>query len=277
MINFLGCSFTWGQGLYFEEWHKNGISPDVMNKYINKSSWNHESLSYNDHLYRKEKHFPNLVSKHFDRDYSTQFFNGGSNYGILKYCDIIGGNFPTTDILVIQITSPTRKYGQDNKYLEFQGDPEGLHALNEANYEFEARSVYEKMTDSWHNSGLWSEGGDNIIPKNICRDLFTQIYLCDYKIGSYPNNRVNWIGLSWFPEAGFIIKEFFPENYIPIYYKNVEYLGFEHILSLDKLNLKNTIPGCGDEHFSSEGHIILSNSIIKKIEQDNLFKDINIK
>ena len=264
MINFLGCSFTWGQGLYFEEWHKNNISSDKINSYINRQDFDHESLSYNDHLIRKEKHFTNFFSKHFDRDYTTQFFNGGSNYRILQYCDIVGGQFPTTDIVVVQFTSPLRMDEKDKTYIKNQP----LDIISDAHNSFKDYNVYEKMISTLDK--------DDIITENVCKDLYTQIYLCNEKIDSYPN-RINWIGISWFPEAGFIVKEFFKKHYIPIYYKDTEYLGFEDILPLDNLSLKNYIQGCGDDHFSSEGHIVLSNSIIKKIEQDNLFKDINIK
>ena len=53
MIYFFGDSFTWGQGLYFEKWHEEGIKSDMMAKHM-PDKFPQECLSYDDNKIRKE-------------------------------------------------------------------------------------------------------------------------------------------------------------------------------------------------------------------------------
>jgi len=82
-----------------------------------------------------------------------------------------------------------------------------------------------------------------------------------------------WLGLSWYDEIGEILKEKYPDNFIPIVYKDKEYVSFEH---LDELEIHHQHPESGDRHFSDYGHSVIANSIIKKVEESPPTKIIKI-
>jgi len=84
-----------------------------------------------------------------------------------------------------------------------------------------------------------------------------------------------WVGFSWRPEVGNLLKFKWKNNYIPLYYNEVEYSNFEellkeneesHILTLDKKYQKQS-----DGHFSLEGHQLVANSIIRKLQKNNIY------
>src|SRR6056300_273539 len=119
MILFLGDSFTWGQGLYFEKWKSEGIDiSEWKEKYGEIHDYPHEHLDYESHKYRKEHHFPALVAKHFDKDYNVKWGNGGSNWDLIHQANMIPALSPQyrngLDLVVVQLTDWTRT---DNRLL----------------------------------------------------------------------------------------------------------------------------------------------------------------
>ena len=94
------------------------------------------------------------------------------------------------------------------------------------------------------------------------------------------NNRdkfPSWFGLSWQEDLGSVLKEYYPENFIPIHFEGNTYNSFEPITppgfneydSLDKPGLRicDTIPGVKDTHLNSKGCKVVAKSIIKKLKQ----------
>ena len=113
MILFLGDSFTWGQGLFLHKWHEDGSIS--KKEYKIPPKYNHELISYEDDEYRKQHHFPSLVSKHFGKSYCTIWGNGGSNKNIISILKNLDSQFysgvqQTIDLFVIQFTCPTRSF-----------------------------------------------------------------------------------------------------------------------------------------------------------------------
>jgi len=273
MIYFLGDSFTWGQGLYFEKWEKLGYG-NMINKH-SPDIFAHECLSYDDHKFRKEFHFPNLVAKHFDRDYVTDWHNGGTNYDLLKYIACLPAG-AIQDLVVVQFTSPLRMFKPliGNTFMgkvirtREDLDREELEIIDTTYKRLNVESIIKK-----------SDRNENI--KEVYKNSFEQIYLVNKFINKNMNGKT-WIGFSWWPETGEIIKNFFKENYVPLYYKGEEYNSFESLLNKDILSLKNKMAAtsnikCFDEHFSTDGHKVIADSIIKKINQDNLLENIRLK
>lgn len=213
MILFLGDSFTWGQGIYFEELLKDGSN---INLNINP-----ENISYKQDIYRKNFHFPALVSKHFNKSYSCIWGNGGSNYNIINILENLENQFysgiaNSIEYFVIQFTCPSRDHNS-KKILSFENQISKVDSIVKS---------YDKM----------------------------------------------WYGLSWRPEFGEIIQENYNNNLVPITYNNVTYNNFEDVLSNDKDNLTlNSKYGIDDFHFSKEGHDLIAKSIIRKIENNNIY------
>jgi lysophospholipase L1-like esterase len=242
MILFLGDSFTWGQGLYYEKWKNEGIN---VHHWLAKNGevfeFPHEHLDYESHQYRKENHFPSLVAKYYDKNYDVKWGNGGSNWDIIIQSNMIPIFSPQfrdgLDLVVIQLTDWTRT---DNE------------------------SVFRKnfYKDSIVDTNLL------LINKNwedeLIDDLFEEEALYQLKKIKEHLDYLDkkWIVLSWHEDMGNLIKEYFPDNYVPIYYENKEWSYFDLITR----NSKYTLREFSDSHFNSIGHQIIADSIIRKIE-----------
>ena len=244
MILFLGDSFTWGQGLYFEKWEADGKSVyDWKVEYGDLDINPHENLDYNSDVYRKENHFPALVAKHYDRCYNVKWGNGGSNWDIIHQLNALPALAPQfrngLDLIVIQLTDWTRN---DNRIL-YNTD------------------IYEQTAipnlDYLQRDKNWK---DNLIDKMMQDETEYQIQkikeICEI-MGK------KWICISWRDDMGKVLKEKYKENYTPIFYKDKEYMGFETALMDDDYSLENFKDG----HFNSKGCKLIADSIIKKIEE----------
>jgi lysophospholipase L1-like esterase len=230
MILFLGDSFTWGQGLPIEIWLKEGKSLDYCNRLPPKVP--SELYNYEDDNYRKQNHFPNLVAKHFNKSYVTKFGNGGTNQDIVDIIRNIGSHCDGNgvDFYLIQFTEVSR-------------DP-NLH--NRAGNEFED-TVLKEGVEAFFQSYIKEQIKtiDNIISKSYNK---------------------KWFGFSWRDDFGKILEENYPKNYIPIDYNNKLYNNFEELRNENKhLMLSGKYKGIDDSHLNSDGHKVLANSIINKI------------
>ena len=229
MILFLGDSFTWGQGLPIEKWLKEGKSLDYCNRL--PPEFPSELYNYEDDNYRKQNHFPNLVAKHFNKSYVTKFGNGGTNKDIIDILRNIGSHCDRNgvDFYVIQFTEVSR-------------DP-NLHDTSDNTFE---DIVSKKGVDAFF---------EDYIKK--------QIKTIDNMMSKSYNKK--WFGFSWRDDFGKILEENFPKNYIPIDY-NKSYNNFEELKKENRhLMLSGKYDGIDDHHLNSEGHQVIADSIIKKI------------
>jgi hypothetical protein len=226
MIIFLGCSFTWGQGLQIEKWLKEGKSKEYCNKYM-PPNYPAEKYSYEDDKYRKENHFPALVAKHFDKSYVTKFGNGGSNEQIIHHLNNLKNHMDIDgiDFVVIQFTEVTRDmvvndletYGGDIPFDEY------------------VKNHIEKQVD-------WID--------KFCKNGIKR----------------KWFGFSWQKDFGELLETKYKENYIPLTYKNQDYNNFDDIFGTPEHDLTfQRSHDLHDGHFNSKGHRVIADSIIKKI------------
>ena len=232
MIVFLGCSYTWGHGLAFERWIiEEGKTQEYCEKFLPANQRPQELFSYKDDEYRKQNHFPALVAKELDKPYVSKFGNGGSNYQILEILKGLKHHFGSDihdviELFVIQFTD----FYRDTKIHRYLKEDELL--------EF-----------------------DNLIQTEISK----QLEMIDRFI--YKEFDKRWYGFSWLDDLGNILKEKYPKNYIPIMYNESEYDNFEILIKDDTLNfsLKSKYNRIGDDHFSLEGHKLIADSILAKI------------
>jgi len=243
MILFLGCSLTWGQGLYFEKWRDEGF--DVMR--WKKSNGNldvfpHENLDYESHQYRRQHHFPALVAKHYNRNYDVKWGNGGSNWDIIHQINAIPFLSPQfrngLDLVVIQLTNWTRN---DNrllykKDLYEQAIPELKNIIKEPGWE--NRLIDEMMED------------EALYQIQKMKELLDELGL-------------KWIAISWLDDMGKLLEKHFPENYVPFYLEGSKYNSFEVCFGNNKYTLEEEFK---DEHLNKVGCKLVADSIIKKID-----------
>jgi lysophospholipase L1-like esterase len=244
MILFLGDSFTWGQGLYFEKWEADGI--DVLkwkSAFGDLSYYPHELLGYDSDVYRKSNHFPALVAKHYDRSYNVKWGNGGSNWDIIHQLNLLESLSPQynkgVDLIVIQLTDFYRNNNRvlhGNDIYKRTSMPDRDYLEHKDNLETQ---IVEKMITD--------------VPEYQLRKIKE---ICDI-IGK------KWICISWRGDMGKILKNKYKENYVPFFYKDKEYEGFEIALMDDSYSLEEF----NDGHFNSKGCELVADSIIKKIEE----------
>jgi lysophospholipase L1-like esterase len=80
------------------------------------------------------------------------------------------------------------------------------------------------------------------------------------------NNVSNFIFFSWRGDIGNILKKDYNEYYVPLYYKNKEYVCFGDMLKQNsELELAGEL-GVNDGHLSELGHTVIADSIIKKVD-----------
>lgn len=72
---FAGCSFTWGQGLYYYSNLSTLKEPPPHHYHSDKVKWTH-------YEYMRSVRFPRLVANHFKQFEICQPFNGGASYSI---------------------------------------------------------------------------------------------------------------------------------------------------------------------------------------------------
>jgi len=234
MILFLGDSFTWGQGLYFEEWYDNGVSADFINKHL-PPNYPQELMNYEDDEIRKKYHFPNLISKELNTQYVTKWGNGGSNYDIINMLENVTYQMipDGIELVVVQFTDFMRDAEFIIDDLEKKLGPD----LNNVNY-----VMMEQINkiDNFCNYPTWHFG-----------DSF---------------QKLPWIGFSWRDDVGRALEKYYPDNFIPLEYNGKSYHGFIELYQED-IFLHNSILGCKDEHFNKKGHRFISNCILNKIEK----------
>jgi hypothetical protein len=243
MILFLGDSFTWGQGLYFEKWKNEGIDVPKW-KEINGEVYDfpHENLDYQSHQYRRQHHFPSLVAKHYDKNYDVKWGNGGSNWDTIHQINMIpifASQFRDgLDLIVIQLTDWTRGENRVlyNKDLYEQAIPD---------------TRYLSRDEKWE---------DKLIDKIMDDEALYQIKQME-KFLKILDKR--WIVVSWLEDMGQLVKENFPSQYVPIYYNGKEHTGFDVLLRDPKYCLDSQF---SDGHLNSKGCKLVADSIIKKID-----------
>lgn len=239
MFLFVGDSFTWGQGLYFERWVQQKLISDTeeINKFT-PADFRHECLNFEDNQFRINHAFPHLVAKHYNVNYFTpRFMNGGSNYDILyELRNGIGHQDEIVSHVVIQLTDFWRPMNPNHKqfFSEEQQNGADIHTLEQ----FYGRSVtiFNEMIDSQLSA----------LEEDFWRYRKAKVYV-----------------LSWQNDIAQKFKERFgDERLIQVHYNNQIYDSFDWVL--DELSLKKKY-NIFDNHFTIEGHKIIADSIIKKI------------
>jgi hypothetical protein len=273
---FAGCSFTWGQGLYY---YSNLLSlreppPDQYNPDFVQAT----------HLrFAETIRSPRLVAQHFNSFELVHPQNGGSNEGAVnwwKNCFNFSSNnkhnhYPIYKIeksdishVIFQLT----QWQRDNFFFEIDGKQFNIpfHATNQD----ENRDYFIKYLESRKISlSTWIEeyiqtGFDNV--KSFLQDcensgIKTYVY-------TWPGDYVNHIRKdSWMND-----------RFITFKYKDIEYLSIEDLMGPGTMQRKVYNPELTikwdedefketpkDHHPSPKCHRVIADSIINRIEQDN--------
>lgn len=193
-------------------------------------NFNHQNISYSDDEYRRKYHFPNLVAKHYDRSYFHRTSNGGSNNDLTAIAHTLPNHCPLEGIDFVVV-----------QFTEFTRSLDYNYKLSENITNFD-EFIYKECKRQIQLVY------DNLIGFNI-KDIFM---------------------FSWRDDIGKILKSEYPEHFVPLFYKDIEYKCFEDMVSSNnELTLIGEI-GTNDGHFSELGHRVIADSIIKKVDTMNI-------
>lgn len=269
-IAFGGCSFTWGQGLYYYSGLPTLRLPKNANKY------DPEVVSYAHYKYLETVRYPRLVANHFNTFELTQNFNGGSNNSSIEFWS--GA--------IVEKTPSTWTNVYHKGYTPMYHFKEISHFV----YQFTqwARSkpsiVYKgyDFTDSQHMN-LWLEH-ETIFKEWLdvnnmsINDYIENCIISDLKyVKDFLMKLENWgiktAVMTWPDDLLPYIKSdrWFSDRFIDIVHENISYGSIENIMAQknlyiyrDKDNFENPPY---DMHPSLECHKIIANNVIDHLEK----------
>ena len=250
-ILFGGCSFTWGQGLYFYSDLPNLYNPKNIYEY-RRDKVTTAQIKFKNTLY-----YPRIVANHFGTFEVVKDLNGGSEDEIFEFFkDIFKYHYTYHDFdyIVIQLSSIIRNKfyfninGRTFSSILYDGNSNITHYMNLNNYTFE--DLYNEFLDQqferlknelifYENTGIKIKiilTEDNLLER-IQNDEFFNNKLVTL---NYDNKIFN---------TALELRDGYPEMYI------ISDPYFKH----RKFN---------DYHPSKLFHQVIANGIIKSIEKD---------
>lgn len=290
-IIFAGCSFTWGQGLYyysdlktiptFDEWVKDynlmGNAP------IN---------------YKNTIRFPRIVSNHFSTYEVCRETNGGSDEASFMFIDVLFEEDREKYRHQGHLTSQFYKY-EEIEYIIFQssqpqrcsykivvGDVEYKVYINDNQTN---RTRVSKMGLHGNEYDLTEKEGLMLVYKWLIDNELTidEFYLIHLKnqVNTIKNNfkfyeskNIKTKLLLWPNDLLELVlsDDYLSERLIPLFYQNKIFKTIDELFSYDGtliiekdfMGFSGSIPkiALGDRHPSKKCHEIIADSVIKSIE-----------
>lgn len=259
-ILFLGCSFTWGQGLYFYSDLDTVIYPNDEN------SFNQKDISHAQIKYKNKFRFPRLVANHFKTFEHTRSMNGGSEDQSFDFLDnLFLQDFVYEDFsyIIIQISHIFRNSFKFNyNGLEYSTNMAPINLRSKDNSEpFYKWLVENKITNDTYQIEFIKQ----------------QINRLKEKISFYESKGIKCKIISWQEDViPFIYEDLFlSEKFVKLEYNNKT---FDTISLLQKEYPNMTIKydeffvdnPPKDHHPSKLCHQVIADSIIKNIENNKL-------
>lgn len=270
---FGGCSFTWGQGLYFYSDLPGLVYPP------NETTYERKNLTDAHIDFKDTLRHPRLVANRFNTFEVVKNNNGGSEDETFNFFKMI---FDSSINGEDHVSHKKYKY-EDFDYVIIQ-----LSQVSRNKFWFTLNGVYQH-SGAWVGGGgeitfghnvdnlfLWMDENNVSVEKwfNIHKDL--QVKRLKEKLLFYEDKGIKPIIFAWTNELLDRIKK---DEYLYSKFINLEYNGevYETIENLQRKNshleikgdinnFKGTPPL--DHHPSKECHQIFAQNIIKRIEKD---------
>ena len=247
-IIFLGCSHTWGEGLYFYS-GLDGLP------FTETHSYDASKIRSVFHDYRKKYRYTRLLSDNLDTwEYTSDIGNGGTNITHFNYViqeNMKHGHIKYNDfgLFVWQLTDPVRDIPGGHDRLEKE--------TNDDFYQSEIKNhlfFIERIVRRWESKGV---------------KVLLLGYLDDY---------INHPSCSEYIKNRWVYLEFQNIKYSCIYSMLTEHpIKSENGINIPPLSLHDDFSSMGyqknDIHPNKLGHTIICNSILKKLKEDNFTKE----
>jgi hypothetical protein len=251
---FAGCSFTWGQGLYF---YSNMPTLD----YTNTNSFSTSKINNAHKKYMEALRFPRLVANHFETFEIVKQTNGGSDDRSIEFIEqVFNGqqnvkmNYNEISHIIFQTSDLTRNFfyfnygGIEYKIL--------LDPKNEIFYKW----MIENKLDFAGVMKMYREQVFENIKKTFIK---------------YEEKGIKCKILCWEDDLINMIKSdpFFADKFINFEYEGVTYDCIDYLIKTNKgmdISTDNLETRIDDSHPSKKCHRLIANCIIKHLENDNI-------
>lgn len=228
----IGDSFMWGEGLYFYS--------DLPNlPFSENHNFDYQKITEGMFSYKNKHRFIQLVADYYDTWCTVKSVNGSSNEYNLEFLN----TFKYTDVI----------------------EPDSTHHfLNK----LDIGDI--KLVIFLFTSHLRSRS-DSLLIEDVLKEA-------DKVFTKFESKGIHVCTLCWMPEFfnnPIYLQYYLNKNrHVPLIYKEKKYDWYEDVVKDDSFNLsiKSDFSKKGlqknDLHFNKKGHLMVSNSIIKKLEQD---------
>jgi hypothetical protein len=260
-IIFAGCSFTWGQGLYF--YSDLSDVPKIGDVDYNDNKFKDSHFKFKDTL-----RFPRLVANHFNTFEVVKKQNGGSDNDSIEFVNNLFDNshslfdkftYDDFDYLIFQTSQIVR-----NKFkFDYGGKTYYINVLGKHHTYTENEMMFLNwLTDSGITYDQWYESF-KIQVINKIKDFLLSIESkgIKTKILLWQDDLINLVESD----------SFLSERFVILYHEDKTYKCIDHLIKLNKgmtigTDYENLVDPVHDKHPSKLCHNIISNSIIKNIE-----------
>lgn len=266
-ILFAGCSFTWGQGLYY---YSNMSTlkeppPDAYNASLVTDAHN---------KFRKTLYFPRLVANHFDTFEVSMIQNGGAEVTSFEYIKCAFGllgpyhhlitetyTYDEIEYIVLQTSQPQR-----NTYYYDYKNPDG--SVDKCEFRIFSPETYEKfyrylVEQKKYSFDEWF--------KAHCKNWFQKI---KQELQFYESKGIKTLILNWEIDYMPFYKDdkWMKDRLITFEYNDTTYDTIRAMMDKNKyLHINSDYEHFEitptDHHPSKECHRIMADAIIKKIEE----------
>jgi hypothetical protein len=269
---FAGCSFTWGQGLYY-------YSNMSTLKEPPPDAYNSNLVNHSHNAFRKTLYYPRLVANNFNTFEVSMIQNGGSEQTSLDFLRCVHGLaepntgfytfshlFEDIEYIVFQTSQPQR----NTHYYVYQSPYDGnLFELSEfRTYSPDTHDKFYKYLahqkkcnfDEWYNQHMkrWIK----ILKQNL---------------QFYESKGIKTILLNWEPEYLPLIEkdEWLSKRSIGFDFDGKTYSCIRELMNENRFlhingDAENFEDTPKDHHPSKQCHRIIADNIIKKIESNDI-------
>lgn len=238
-----GCSFTWGEGLYYYS--------DLPNLPLKEyHEYNGDEMT-DDMLEFKNTHrYLNLVSTDLGIPYKYPFDkgNGGSTIGsfLSHHYELFKTDYSTVKYIIWQTTAPEREWSAHPVLTGYSEDT--YYFMNDSEY------------DEYHNM-----------------EVKRQLVFMHKRIKEFEKMGCEIIIFNWYNE--YVKNEYYQKHFkkyhLPLIFDGNSYDAFEDVLCDEPLRNKYTISGDfrhrnlqkNDTHFNLKGQRVIADNIITRINE----------
>jgi len=260
---FAGCSFTWGQGLYYYSGLNTLVEPEP-------DCYDASLITDAHKRYMETLRYPRIVANHFNTFELVSKQNGGSEESSIDFINSAFGigekfgfltdqefSFSEIEYVIIQTSQPNR----NGFYFQYEGEEHKflIHEKSSKGKFYEWLIEERKLTiDEW-----FEEHKETYIEKIKRLMKFLESNGIKTKILCWENDYLNLIRSDIF-----MYNRFIPLEYRGDQFSSIRDLMSKHSHLTINSDYDNFQDPPKDHHPSKECHQVLAESVIKSIESD---------